>query len=309
MAPPSAAMSPPPRASGGVVLALVAYGTWGIFPIYWAQLRHVPPLEVLSHRVLWSCVLVGGLLAARGRLREAGAALRDRAGRRALLASTVLIAINWFLFIWAVGAGRILEASLGYYINPLVNVALGRLALGERLTRAAQVAVVLAAGGVVVMAAGTGAIPWVSLILAVTFGLYGLCRKLATVGPLVGLAVETGLTAPLAVIAIAILGARGVAAAPSADVATWLLLAGSGAATAVPLLAFAAAARRLRLSTLGIVQYVAPTLQLACAVLLYGEPFTRTHAIAFALIWAGVALYAGDSLRGAKRVAQRELSD
>jgi chloramphenicol-sensitive protein RarD len=202
-------VSPPSPARGGVVLALVAYGTWGVFPIYWRQLRHVPAIEVLSHRVLWSCVLVGGLLAAQGRLGEAAGALRDRASRRALLASTVLIAVNWFLFIWAVAAGRILEASLGYYINPLVNVALGRLVLGERLTRAAQVAVALATAGVLVVATGTGAIPWVSLVLAATFGLYGLCRKVAPVGPLVGLAVETGLTAPVAIVALVVLGLRG----------------------------------------------------------------------------------------------------
>ena len=140
-------------ARGGVGLALVAYGTWGVFPVYWRQLRHVPALEVLAHRVLWSCLLVGAVLLVTGRLREPAAALRDRRSRRALLASTALIAVNWFLFIWAVASGRILEAGLGYYVNPLVNVALGRLALGERLSRAAVVAVGLAAIGVVVIAA------------------------------------------------------------------------------------------------------------------------------------------------------------
>lgn len=302
--------SSPSGARGGVGLALLAYGAWGVFPVYWRQLRHVPPLEVLAHRVLWSCLLVGALLLASRRFGDATAAMRDRRSRRALLASTALIAVNWFLFIWAVASGRILEASLGYYVNPLVNVALGRVALGERLSRAAMVAVTLAAIGVVVIAAGTGAVPWVSLVFAATFGLYGLCRKVAPVGPLVGLAVETGLTAPVALVAIGVLGLRGDAVAPSADLRTWAFLVGSGAATAVPLLAFAAAARRLRYATLGIVQYVAPTLQLGCAVVLYGERFTRSHAIAFAFIWTAVALYAGDALlRGAKEVAQRKLSD
>jgi chloramphenicol-sensitive protein RarD len=302
---------PADRSRGGVGWALLAYGSWGVFPIYWKQLQHVPPAEVLSHRVLWSCVLVGGVLLLRGRGGELREALATRATRRALLASTALIAVNWFLFIWAVASGRILEASLGYYVNPLVNVALGRVVLGERLSRPAQIAVALAAIGVVVMGATTGAFPWLSLVLAITFGLYGLCRKMAPVAPLVGLGVETLLTAPLAIAAIAVLGARGDAVAPGADLLTWAFLVGSGAATAIPLVAFAEAARRLRYSTLGITQYVAPTLQLACAVLIYGEPFTHAHAVAFAFIWAAVALYAGDTLRsrGAKDLAQPKLSD
>ncbi len=282
----------------GVGYAVLAYGSWGFFPIFWKQLRGVGPFEVLSHRVIWSCVFVVLLLALQDKTGVVAAAVRDPRTRRVLGASTALIAVNWFLFIWAVGSGHILEASLGYYINPLVNVALGRIFLGERLTRPAQVAVALASFGVAVLAVGTGVMPWVSLVLAATFGLYGLCRKVAPVGPLVGLAVETLATAPIAIAGLAWLILDDQAVTTSgASTRTWLFFILSGPATALPLLAFAEGARRLRYTTLGIVQYLAPTLQFLCAVVLYGETFTRHHAVAFGFIWTAVAVYVADSLR------------
>ncbi|MEK7468131.1 MAG: EamA family transporter RarD [Planctomycetota bacterium] len=288
------------RARGGVLWAVLAYGSWGVFPIYWKQLRHIPAFEVLCHRVLWSCALVGIAMAIQGQLGAIRSALADSKTRRVLLASTALIGVNWFLFIWAVTSGRILQASLGYYMNPLVNVALGRLVLGERISPAAAVAVALAAAGVAIMAAGTGAVPWVAVSLAVTFALYGLCRKTVAVGPLVGLSVETILIAPVAAIALAVLFARGQAATQHATRIEWIFLAGSGFPTAIPLLAFAEAARRLRFITVGILQYIAPTLQFLCAVAIYHEAFTRNHAVAFGCIWGAVAIYAVDSIVRAK---------
>lgn len=284
------------RARGGVFYAALAYGSWGLFPIYWKQLKHVPAFEVLCHRVIWSWALVAVVMAIGGRFGEVRAALSQPRTRRFLIASTSLISVNWFLFIWAITSGHILQASLGYYMNPLVNVALARVALGERLSPVATVAVALAAAGVAILTAGTGVFPWVAVALAVTFGLYGLCRKVAPVNPLPGLAVETLFVTPIAAAALAILVARGQAVTAHADARTWLFFSGSGFATAVPLLAFAEAAKRLRFATLGILQYIAPTLQFLCAVAIYGEAFTRGHAIAFSCIWAAVALYAVDTI-------------
>jgi chloramphenicol-sensitive protein RarD len=227
-------------------------------------------------------------------------ALSQRKTLAALLLSTALISSNWFLFIWAVNTGHVLEASLGYYINPLLNVVLARLVLGERLRPLQLVAVGLAAVGVLYLTVGLGVLPWVSLVLALTFGFYGLVRKVAPVEPLTGLAVETAFAAPIAVLYLLIV--------PLAQEGRWLpgtpreslLLLCSGVATALPLLWFAMAAKRLRFTTLGIIQYLAPTCQLALAVLAYGEPFTSRHAVTFILIWTAVVLYAADGVRGSR---------
>jgi chloramphenicol-sensitive protein RarD len=288
-------------AAHGLPFALIAYGLWGLFPIYWKQLSHVSAAVVLCHRVLWSVVFTLGVLALRGGLAGLVQLMRQRALRRALFVSTSLIAVNWGLFIWAVSVDRVTEASLGYYINPLLNVALARVVLGERLTRLQAAAVGLAAIAVVYLTVSMGALPWVSLVLALTFSLYGLVRKQAPVGALEGLTIETGLAAPAALIALLWLD-PGQSALTTADVRTAAFLIGSGVATALPLLAFAAAARRLRYSTLGIVQYLAPSLQLVCAVLLYGEPFRRVHALTFGLIWVAVVLYSFEALRTRARL-------
>lgn len=279
----------------GLAMALTAYGLWGLFPIYWKQVVAVPAMEVLAHRVFWSLVFVSLLLFARRSFRQTLSVLGDPAKRRPMIASTALIAVNWGLFIWAVSVGRVTEASLGYYINPLLNVVLGRVVLGETLRPPQAVAVAVAGVAVAYLAVARGELPWVSLVLATTFALYGLVRKRAPVGALDGLAVETGLAAPIAMIYLAtldppfghIFGAKPLVVA---------MLVGSGVATAIPLLAFAGAARRLRYTTLGMVQYIAPTLQLASAVLLYGEAFRTEHAVAFGLIWCAIAIYVGDGL-------------
>lgn len=286
----------------GLWFAVGAYGLWGVFPIYWKQLGHVAAERLLAHRVVWSFAFVLALVAAQGGLPAARRAWADPRARRALATSTVLISTNWWLFIWAVNGGHILEASLGYYMNPLLNVLVGRVVLGERLSRAQTIGVALAAAGVVNLAVSTGRLPWVSLVLAGSFAAYGLVRKRAPVDARTGLLVETGLVTPLALVFLAVRAWAGADdGAPPLDVKSWALVVGSGVATGWPLLWFAEAAKRLRLSTLGIVQYIAPTLQLACGVLVYGEPFTSAHAVTFALIWSAVALYVVSALRAHTR--------
>jgi chloramphenicol-sensitive protein RarD len=281
----------------GAVYAALAYGTWGVLPIYWKALAGVPLIEVLAHRVLGTVIFSGALLAVLRRMPEVGAALRSRRERRALLASGMLIAVNWGVFIWAVGAGRILETSLGYYLNPLVNVLLGTLLLGERLRRAQIIAVALAGTGVGVMLVNHGELPWIALVLAASFGLYGLLHKITQVRPIPALAIETGALAPVALFYLCFVPQpSGGALVTGPSLARTLLLL-AGPVTALPLLWFASAARRLRLSTLGLFQYLAPTLALLLAVFLYGEAFTRAHAIAFALIWSALALYTADALQ------------
>lgn len=279
----------------GLVMAVTAYGLWGLFPIYWKQLASIPAMEVLGHRVFWSLLFVSLLLCARRSWAQTIAALREPATRSALIASTALIAVNWGFFIWAVSVGRVTEASLGYYINPLLNVVLGRVVLGEKLRPGQAVAVAVAAVAVVFLAVARGELPWVSLVLATTFALYGLVRKRAAVGALDGLAIETGLAAPLAMIYLASLDPP-LGHLFGAKPLIVLMLVGSGVATTIPLLAFAGAARRLRYTTLGMVQFLAPTLQLGSAVLLYGEAFQTEHAVAFGLIWCAIAIYLGDGL-------------
>lgn len=286
----------------GAVSAFGAYLIWGLFPAYWKQLGGVAPGVIIAHRIAWSFVFVLGLVAAGRRWAELRAALRDRRTAGVLAITTALISCNWLLFIWAVNTGRVTEASLGYYINPLVNVLLARVVLGERLRPLQLVAVVLAATGVAWLAFGLGALPWVSVALALTFGLYGLLRKRAPVEALTGLTVETALATPFAVGYLALFAGEGTFGANGREA---LLLVGSGVATAVPLLWFAIGARRLRYSTLGILQYVAPTGQLALAVLAYGEPFTARHAVTFGLIWTAVAIYAADGILAARPAAPR----
>ncbi|XXF78483.1 EamA family transporter RarD [Myxococcaceae bacterium GXIMD 01537] len=291
------AESPAATRASGVAYAFAAYLSWGFFPAYWKQLTGVPPLLIIAHRVLWSFVFVAGLLTVSRRWSEVWSAVRERRSLLALLASTALISSNWFTFIWAVNSGHVTQASLGYYINPLANVLLARVFLGERLRGLQWLAVGLAAVGVGYLAVSMGEVPWVSLLLAATFSAYGLVRKLVRVEALTGLAVETGLAAPVALLFL-VLGplAHGAAVMGGSARETALLL-GSGVATALPLLWFALGARRLRYTTMGIIQYVAPTCQLALAVLAYGEPFTTRHAISFAFIWGAVLLYALDGVR------------
>ena len=293
----------PTRSRGGVLLAIGAYGMWGLLPLYLRLLRQVPALQVLAHRILWSLALLAVIVLVARR----GAAIRAAARGRTLLlltASAGLISVNWLIYIWSVQHAHVLEASLGYFINPLVNVALGVLVLRERIGRIQCVAIAVAAAGVAVMAAGGGGALWISLTLAVSFALYGLLRKIVAIDALGGLTIETLLLAPFCVAILAHAALAGESAFGPDDVRLDILLALAGAATAAPLLMFAAAARRMPYTALGLLQYISPTLQFAEAVLLFGEPLRPLHLVAFALIWAGCALYAWGSLRAVAPAAR-----
>jgi chloramphenicol-sensitive protein RarD len=279
----------------GYILGLSAYIIWGLFPIYFKAIASVPALEIIIHRALWSA-LSGSLLLLFWKHPGWWRELRDNPQRFAVLAlSGTLIAANWIVYVWAVNNGRMLEASLGYYINPLVNVLLGMLLLRERLRRLQWLAVGLAATGVAQQVWQVGSLPWVSLVLPLTFAFYGLIRKRAPVAALPGLVVETWMLVPLA-LAWLLLNPSAMSAQPafwSTTEALWL--AAAGPVTLVPLVCFNAAARHLPFATLGFLQYLAPTLVLILAVLLYGEHLGASTLITFAFIWAGLAIYSVDA--------------
>jgi len=280
----------------GYLLGLAAYIIWGLFPLYFKAIQSVPAAEIIVHRVLWSAV-IGALLLMVWKHPGWWQALRDHPRRLAILAlSGTLIAGNWLTYVWAVNNGRMLEASLGYYINPLVNVLLGMLLLGERLRRLQWVAVLLAALGVAQQVWQVGSLPWVSLTLALTFGFYGLIRKKAPVAALPGLVVETWMLVPLAVGWLLLNPTASTAQPPFyiSSEALWLIAAGP--VTLVPLVCFNAAARHLPYTTLGFLQYLAPTLVLLQAVLLFDEHLSSSTLLAFMFIWAGLAVYTVDIL-------------
>lgn len=278
----------------GLIQGIGAYTLWGALPLYLHLLTSVPPLQVIAHRVLWSLVLLAVIVLATRRLRPLLAAARGRV-LLMLAGSATLIAINWFVYIWAVDNAHLVEASLGYFINPLVNVALGTLLLHERLGRVQAIAIGLAACGVLVFALNGGGATWISLVLALTFAFYGLLRKVCAIDALGGLTVETALIAPVALTILFWAGQQGTAAFGS-DTGMDLLLILAGPVTAAPLLLFAAAARTLRYATIGLLQFIAPTLQFLEAVLLYGEPVRPAQLATFTLIWTGCALYAWSSI-------------
>ena len=281
----------------GIVYATLAFVMWGLFPLYFHRIAAVPALEVILHRSAWSMLFVLGLLAALGRfdwLRTLRSQPRQ-IGSFAL--SALLLSGNWLLYVYAVQSGQVVEASLGYFINPIVSVLLGVLVLHERLNRVQWMAVALAAAGVLWLTALGGRLPWIALVLAVTFGLYGLMRKTSSLGALEGLALETLLMAPLVVPLLAWWTRRGSGALARGDIAlsSWLII--GGPLTALPLLLFAAGARRLPLTTVGLIQYVSPTLQLALGVWVFHEPFDQAKLLGFAFIWAALALYSLDGWR------------
>lgn len=274
----------------GAAYAIGAFGLWGLSPLYWRLLAHVPAHEILMHRIAWSALFLAFVM--RGRWPD----LRAAAGRPRtaglLLGSTLLIGLNWYLYIKGVEDRRVLDTSLGYYINPLVSMTLGVVVLGERLRGLQAAAAALAAAGVLWIVHVHGHLPWLSLALALTFALYGLLRKVSHADALVGLSFETFVLTVPSVLGLLWLAARGHA---PADARTWLLLAGGAGVTAVPLLWFVEAARRLDLKTMGFLQFLSPTLQFLIAVLAFGEPLSRERLLSFILIWAAVALYCGDA--------------
>jgi chloramphenicol-sensitive protein RarD len=283
----------------GLFAGVAAYGLWGVFPVYFKAIAFAPPLEILAHRVLWALPVL--LLVVRGR--RLSGDLRDalRPGRTLafLTASAVLIAANWLVYIYAVVTGRILEGSFGYFINPLLSVLLGVVVLGERLDRPTWLAVAFAAAGVGYMTIRAGQPPWIALAVAMSFGGYGMIRKIVPAGALVGLTVEALLLFPLAVGYLVWSRFTGTLAFGADGFSRDLLLVLAGPLTVVPLLLFTGAARRLPLSMLGLLQYLAPTLQLMLGVFLYGEPFSSIRAVGFACIWTGLAIFVARTLRHA----------
>ena len=280
----------------GIVYAASAFLCWGLFPLYFKLLQQVPPLELLLHRMLWCLVFLLVVLAWRGQWQWFGPILRQPRVLASFALSALLLSANWFLYIWAINNDRIVEASLGYFINPLVNVMLGFLLLRERLRTTQKLAVLLAALGVVWLTWQTGALPWIALVLAGSFGCYGLLRKTAALGALEGLSLETMMLAPLALVAMVWLTGTGSAAWPQVGWSQQGLLLLAGPITAIPLLLFAAGARRIPLSLLGMLQYIGPSLQLAIGVWLFHEPFGPARMIGFVIIWSALAIYSLESL-------------
>ncbi|MGC4252010.1 MAG: EamA family transporter RarD [Sphingobium sp.] len=288
------------EARSGLLAALGAYGLWGLLPIFFKLLHHVGPFELVAHRVVWSLFLILALLAARramGPLREA---LTTPRLLLPLAASSVFIATNWTTYIWAVNDDHVIAASLGYFLNPLVNVALGVLVLKERLRRGQTLAIGVAGIGVAIMAASALTTLWISILLAFSFAFYGLIRKMTPVAPMAGLGAETLILTPVALAYLGWLTAQGGLMFGRDGFTTTMLIV-SGAMTTVPLVLFAVAAHRLPMATLGLLQFVAPTLQFLSGILLFGETLNHGQMVSFALIWLGLILFASDSLTAARR--------
>ncbi|ELS9504738.1 EamA family transporter RarD [Vibrio parahaemolyticus] len=289
------------RARQGVLLAVGAYTMWGIAPMYFKSIAQVSPLEILSHRVIWSFFLLAALLHFGRHWRSVYHIATDKNKIAYLLSSSILIGGNWLIFIWAVNSNHMLDASLGYYINPLINVLLGMVFLGERLRKLQWFAVVLAGCGVLVQLIVFGSVPIVAMALAMSFGFYGLLRKKVAVDAQTGLFVETLILLPAAAVYLLF-----IASSPTANMIenTWqlnTLLIAAGVVTTLPLLCFTGAATRLKLSTLGFFQYIGPSLMFLLAVLIYGETFTMDKAITFAFIWGALVVFSFDGLRNNRR--------
>jgi chloramphenicol-sensitive protein RarD len=280
----------------GLIYAAAAFVIWGLSPVYWKALGAVPALEITMHRVIWSFLFLMGLILMQRRRHEFAEILKNGRMLLTLLSSAILVSGNWLLYIWAVNNNYMLQASLGYYINPLVNVMLGLLFLRERLRRPQILAVLMAAGGVLYQTISYGEFPWISLTLALSFGLYGLIRKVAPVGALVGLAVETMLLSPPAVIYIVYLNSQGADTIFRVSLKLDLLLIGCAPLTAAPLLFFTLGAKRLYLSTLGLMQYIGPSGMFLLALFYYHEPFTAAQIWTFVMIWAALVIYSTDSV-------------
>ena len=281
----------------GVLFAFFAFLIWGLSPIYWKALHGVGAFEIILHRILWSFAFLMPLLLVGRQWAEFKKAIKNPKILCILLLTSILVGANWLIYIWAINNGRVLQASLGYYINPLVNIVLGMVFLRERLRRAQAVAVIIATLGVLNLTVRYGVFPWVSLTLAFSFGIYGLVRKVAAVGALVGLTVETLLLTVPAGIWVFHLHQIQSGAFLHAGIRTDVLLMGTGILTATPLLLFNLGAKRITLATLGFIQYTAPTGMLLLGVTMFGEPFTRVQAVTFGLIWTALAIYSWDSVR------------
>ena len=283
--------------NAGVWAAVAACVWWGFFPLYFSWLPQAFPAEVLANRIVWSFLLVTAFLLWRRRWRWLADAARQPRTMATFVASALLLSLNWVTYIWAASAGHVIDASLGYFIVPLVNVACGYALLGERPRPLQWTAVACAAAGVVWLTASAGRLPWIGLVLGISFGIYGVLRKIAVLGAVEGFALETIILAPPALVAVAWWWGASPTSFPAPDGWTNLWLVGLGPATALPLLLFATAARRIPLMTLGILQYLGPTIQFGLGVWLFKEPLTANRLIGFGLIWAALAIYSADGWR------------
>lgn len=288
------------EARRGAFAAALGYFTWGLVPLYWHLLAEVDAIELIAHRLVWSLVFVAALLRWRGGFTPLKAALGTGRGCALNLLSSALLTANWLIYVWGVNHGHVIECSLGYFLVPLLNVALGRWVLQEHLRPVQAGAIACATLGVVIQIYQVGHLPWIALGLAATFGCYGLLRKRSALGPLTGLAVETTLLAPFAAALLLWRWIEGAGALGHAPVTTQVLVLSTGVITAIPLLLFAYGARRIRLTTLGLLQYIAPTVQFSLGVLFFHETFTPDQALAFGCIWLGLLLYMADNVYAAR---------
>ena len=287
----------------GLTTAIAAYTLWGFLPVYWKVLGDVPALEVLSHRIIWSLVFVTLIIGLGRQWGKIQPIIADRKQVRLIVLAAIMIALNWGLFIWAVQSNHLLDSSLGYYINPLIAVLLGVVIFKEKLNSWQKLAIASAAIGVLILVIKAGKFPWLSFALALTFGIYGAIKKAVKATSLVGLALETAVLAPLALVFIVSRQATGHGALGGSSLTVTLFLLGAGVATAIPLILFAFSAKRIPLSTLGITQYIAPTLMFLFGVFVYHEPFQFVNAVSFGFIWLALVIYSLSQTRILRRKA------
>lgn len=292
----------------GVAFGLVAWALWGFFPLYWPLLAPSDAVEILAHRVVWSLVVMGAVVVVLGRLGSLRATLARRRTLVLLALAAVLISTNWGTYIYGVVSGHVVETSLGYFINPLVSVLLGVVVLGERLRPAQWVAIGLATLAVLGLTLEYGRPPWIALVLAFSFGLYGLTKKKANAGAVESLVVETTVAAPAALAYLAVLAGAGASTFTAGGLPHALLLVGTGLITVVPLLCFGAAATRIPLSTLGLMQYLTPSVQFVLGLVVFGEPMTPGRWVGFAVIWFALVVFTADSLRNRRRTLRHAAS-
>lgn len=280
----------------GLIAGIAAFGTWGLIPVYWKLFTSISASEILAHRFVWTTGFLVGLLSWQRRWPEVREATRSRRALFYCLASGLAISVNWFCFIWAVNVGRVIETSLGYFMTPLMNVLLGATFLRERLTRLQLISVSLALVGVLNLSLGYGRFPWLAITICVSFGLYGLLRKQSGVRPIPGLFLETTLLTPVAATYLLLLQRAGNSAFSSEGWSMALLLVTTGIVTGLPLVWFGHAARKLRLTTLGFLQYLSPSCSFFLGVFLYHEPFTRAHLITFTFIWTALIIFTAEAI-------------
>ncbi|MFP7492661.1 EamA family transporter RarD [Terribacillus saccharophilus] len=299
----------PQTSKSGIINAAIAYVMWGVLPLFWNLLEEVDAGHLLAHRIVWSFVTMILIVLLLGKIgpfiKQVKELFRNKRAFWGLFAASITVSLNWLVFIWAVNSGHVLQSSLGYYINPLISILLAMIILKEKSTRLQIVSFALAAVGVIYLTISYGVFPWVSFLLAITFAVYGLLKKVVMIPPMFGLTIETMFVTPLAVLYLLFVPAANTAPLPTS---TAIILFLSGAATAAPLLLFAHGARRLSLTTIGLLQYIAPTLMLLLGVTLFGEAFTHAHLIAFACIWGALILYTISGLR-MKHLTMKQLKN